>query len=226
MNKTAFLLVLVMATLVLFAGCINTNSPPPSAGNGPGTEPAPAQEAPVAETPEPEPRAAEVDYSIAGQIERCGGDETCLTAVALEYESPAICEGFGWYTDAYDICYIQLAVKYKNAGYCNELLGSERNECTGAVEAALSSQIAASGTTAETISPAARNYTISEQIDMCKEKEYLFEEDNCLEALALTYEIPSLCNEVSPLLECYEQMAIKFNKPQYCQDSDCRKLFE
>jgi len=167
-----------------------------------------------------------VDYSIAGQIERCGGDETCLTAVALEYESPAICEGFGFWNEAYEKCYTQLAVKYRNAGYCNTFYGYERDDCVAAV-AASGSQSTTSGTNTDagttseesTTQTIPREYTVPEQIEMCREMVTSTEQMNCMIALAVNYEMPSLCEEIPRYNQnnCYAQLAIRYNKPQYCR---------
>lgn len=225
MNKTGVLLVLAMATLILFAGCTSfrpygqgsQNGAPQTESAPAQDEPAPSQAAPAEETPAPEPQG---DYSITGQIERCDGDEICLTAVALEYESPAICAGLESYNEKR--CYTQLAVKYRNAGYCNSLIRSyERDDCIEAVEAALDSQSAASESQ---ILPSpnqevTRGYAdVPEQIERCESRTTNTEKANCLTALAVNYEIPAICEEIEYFnYECYAQVAITYDKPQYCQ---------
>ncbi len=145
MNRTTLFLIVVMVMLIILPGCTLRNMPVQNGGStqqaeitpAQNPEPAPAQQEPAAETGMAEAEAQpaeEIDYSITGQIERCGGDETCLAAVALEYEAPTLC-GELVYPNNKQECYEQMAIKYRNVGYCNELYGYEREECIEAVEA-------------------------------------------------------------------------------------------
>lgn len=127
------------------AGCTLRNVPIQDGGStrqaeitpAQNPEPAPAQQEPAAETDTAEAGtqpAEEVDYSITGQIERCDRDETCIAAVALEYEAPTLCGELVQPNNKQE-CYEQMAIKYRNVGYCNELYGYERDDCIEAVEA-------------------------------------------------------------------------------------------
>jgi len=78
---------------------------------------------------------------------------------------------------------------------------------------------------------------IAEQMRICEEMESP-RSMSCLEGIALNYEIPTICGNLVDNANCYTQMAIKYNKPQYCELIDdlehysewnketCRDLFE
>ncbi len=75
------------------------------------------------------------NMSVTDRMNQCNQlstspkQEDCLKALALETNTPSICASFlyGEYRDW--TCYEQLAIKYKNKGYCDQLSGWDKDSC-------------------------------------------------------------------------------------------------
>lgn len=120
MNKTAFLLIIVMATLVLFAGCTSGGRTPQGSDTG-GTQEAETDSAPASGGSSTQVEVSQTvsgSENVAEQIQICEGmaewsRTNCLVSLALNYEIPSLCYG-----DYYASCFTQMAIKYNKPQYC------------------------------------------------------------------------------------------------------------
>lgn len=119
MNKTAFLLALVVATLILFAGCTSGNgaSPDSDASNPRGAETGSAS-LDEGSTQVQVSQTVSGSENIAEQIQICEEmadwrRTDCLESLALNYEIPSLCYG-----DSQISCFTQMAIKFNKPQYC------------------------------------------------------------------------------------------------------------
>ena len=70
------------------------------------------------------------------QIFHAADQTTCLEMLAEETNTQSICDSF-ISGRTFDSCYENLAIKYKNLGYCDQLVGYEMADCKTKVNDAL-----------------------------------------------------------------------------------------
>ena len=171
--------------------------------------------------------------TIEDRVKECGRDSSCITNLAIETNNPNMCTGI---IDN-DRCLEQLSARYNNPAYCNLLnYDFQKKDCLSKFDGnnatcpptscpTVSYPICPSAnTTAPTINltcPKAPdcphcNLTLADKIDQCKQKSIPYGESDCLIALALETNTPSICSSSYQFDVCYTQMAVKYKNKGYC----------
>lgn len=83
------------------------------------------------------------NLTLADRVNQCNqifhvaDQTTCLKMLAEETNTPSICDSFVYDDRTFTSCYENLAIKYKNLGYCDQLVGYDMADCKTKVNDAL-----------------------------------------------------------------------------------------
>ncbi len=172
--------------------------------------------------------------TIDERMTECGRDDSCRTNLAIETNNPNACMGISGYSD----CLKQLAARYSNPAYCQLLpmsydkedclsnLGGNNATCPPPVSCPTVScpvcpSLNVSGPAINLTCPPAPacpscNLTLADKIAQCNQKSVPYGQSDCLTALALETNTPSICSSSYQFDSCYTQMAVKYRNKGYC----------
>ena len=175
----------------------------------------------ICDKDEPQPCPPQTQ-TIEDRIKACGSDESCRTNIALETNNPNLCLALS----SDDQCIGQLAARYNNPSYCN-LLGYDfqKSDCL--------SNLVPTNTTCPSVTcptcPAVNatvpgNLSLTDRLERCKTRGTTDDQTNCMTALALETDTPSICHTLMYDFEsgyadhgnCFIMLAIKYKNKGYC----------
>jgi len=212
-----FMLILLLIPIMLVAfGCISR----PSYNDGEVEN--------VSASPVVNNTGNAAEKTVFDYVRECNSNQ-CYASVALMFDDISICNkisigiaGRDMGRNEIDNCIAQVAYKYNNSGYCNMIVNDfTREDCEKNFQL----------TSSYYNTSKQCNLSLTDEMARCDSLSSSYETDDCYAALAISYEVPSLCEKAGIGEEdCIISIAVKYNKIGYCDllsfNSNCRAAFE
>jgi len=208
-----FMLILLLIPIMLVAfGCISR----PSYNDGEVEN--------VSASPVVNNTGNAAEKTVFDYVRECNSNQ-CYASVALMFDDISICNkisvgiaGRSGGRNEIDNCIAQVAYRYNNSGYCNMIAdGFTRENCEKNFQL----------TNSYFNESRQGNLTLTDEMARC---DSLSSSYDCYAALAISYEVPSLCGKTLHEDDCIMAIAVKYNKPGYCDllsfNSNCRAAFK
>ncbi len=163
--------------------------------------------------------------TIEDQVRACSSNINCLIRLALETNDAAVCSEvpnqLSGFPDPRD-CLTQLAVRYNNPSYCQIIEPSFRQDCLARLSSTNASCPPASCPAYPTINVSApANLSLTDRLVQCRSRGSEDDQVSCMTALALETDTPSICKTLMYDFSydkgnCYILLAIKYKNRGYC----------